>query len=76
MMRPKRQNLLLLAVLAAGTVSLKVNLAQNSGPHAPADPSIRNDWPTYNGGVNGDHYSPLTQITTQQCRPSDTGVEL
>jgi quinoprotein glucose dehydrogenase len=22
------------------------------------------DWPTYNGGVDGDHYSPLHQITT------------
>lgn len=26
------------------------------------------DWPTYNGGVNGDHYSPLHQITTANVR--------
>ncbi len=24
--------------------------------------STARDWPVYNGGVNGDHYSPLTQI--------------
>jgi quinoprotein glucose dehydrogenase len=64
-MRRTQRNLLLLAVLAAGTLSLrKIDLAQNPRPQAPADPSIRNDWPAYNGGVNGDHFSPLTQITT------------
>lgn len=26
--------------------------------------AAQTDWPTYNGGVNGDHYSPLNQITT------------
>lgn len=26
------------------------------------DQGAARDWPVYNGGVNGDHYSPLTQI--------------
>jgi quinoprotein glucose dehydrogenase len=30
---------------------------------ASGDPTARSDWRTYNGQVNGDHYSPLTQIT-------------
>ncbi|HEX4005905.1 MAG TPA: PQQ-binding-like beta-propeller repeat protein [Acidobacteriaceae bacterium] len=41
--------------LACLLFSLSVAAAQTaSGPDA--------DWPAYNGGVNGDHYSPLTQI--------------
>jgi quinoprotein glucose dehydrogenase len=26
-------------------------------------PAVRADWPSYNGDVTGDHYSPLNQIT-------------
>jgi glucose dehydrogenase len=29
----------------------------------PAGPATPMDWPAYNGGVNGDHYSWLSQIT-------------
>lgn len=29
---------------------------------ARGNESATRDWPVYNGGVNGDHYSPLTQI--------------
>ncbi|MGC2619120.1 MAG: PQQ-binding-like beta-propeller repeat protein [Acidobacteriaceae bacterium] len=42
-------------------------------------PSHNIDWPAYNGGVNGDHYSPLTQINRsnvahlQQAWVYDTG---
>ena len=28
----------------------------------------RTDWPVYNGGLDGDHYSPLTQITPQNVQ--------
>jgi len=28
----------------------------------------RTDWPAYNGGLDGDHYSPLTQITRENVR--------
>jgi glucose dehydrogenase len=39
------------------------------------------DWPVYNGGIDGDHYSPLTQITRknvhllQQAWAYDTGEQ-
>lgn len=39
------------------------------------------DWPVYNGGIDGDHYSPLTQITRtnvhllQKAWTYDTGEE-
>ena len=29
----------------------------------PAPPAAAGDWPTYNGPLAGDRYSPLTQIT-------------
>jgi alcohol dehydrogenase (cytochrome c) len=32
------------------------------------------DWPTYNGQSSGSRYSPLTQITDQQRRPSRADV--
>lgn len=37
-----------------------VQAARRSAPPAPAQRDV--DWPAYNGGVNGDHYSPLAQI--------------
>ena len=33
-----------------------------SGPFASSQNQQRVDWPAYNGGVNGDHYSALAQI--------------
>ncbi len=27
----------------------------------------RSDWPVYGGQVEGDHYSPLSQINREQC---------
>ena len=38
--------------------------SETAGARKHTDPDARLDWPTYNGGVNGDHYSPLAQITT------------
>jgi len=32
------------------------------GQNAPAAKDQSVDWPAYNGGVDGDHYSKLTQI--------------
>ena len=32
-------------------------------PAVPADPAAQMDWSAYNGGVDGDHYSSLSQIT-------------
>lgn len=29
-----------------------------------ASDDVRQDWPTYNGGIDSDHYSPLAQITS------------
>ena len=34
-----------------------------ASPFQSAAPSASTDWSVYNGGVDGDHYSPLTQIT-------------
>jgi quinoprotein glucose dehydrogenase len=38
--------------------------AQASGTESPQTSAARTDWPTYNGEITGDHYSPLNQITT------------
>jgi quinoprotein glucose dehydrogenase len=38
--------------------------AQASGTRNPGTSTARTDWPTYNGEITGDHYSPLNQITT------------
>src|SRR5216683_1087830 len=56
---------LALAVMALG---LGLWLYQPSATQAasvgkPADPAAPLDWSAYNGGVNGDHYSSLSQIT-------------
>jgi quinoprotein glucose dehydrogenase len=34
-----------------------------ASPFQSAAPAASTDWSVYNGGVDGDHYSPLTQIT-------------
>ncbi len=45
----------------------------------PPPDRLNHDWPAYNGGVDGDHYSPLTQINranVKNLRPAwtfDTG---
>src|SRR5664279_1740294 len=36
-------------------------LAASASPSAES--AVPTDWSVYTGGVNGDHYSPLTQIT-------------
>jgi quinoprotein glucose dehydrogenase len=35
---------------------------QEPHPVRAADSQQNTDWPAYNGGINGDHYSPLSQI--------------
>jgi quinoprotein glucose dehydrogenase len=42
--------------------------AQNHGTRKAESLPARTDWATYNGGVAGDHYSPLAQITTENVR--------
>jgi quinoprotein glucose dehydrogenase len=59
-----------LSTAAAAFLFAVAGVAQSSAPgtqqptHSsaatPAKPDV--DWPAYNGGVNGDHYSPLAQI--------------
>ncbi len=58
------------AALAFGITALGIGawLWQPRPTHAalagkPKDPTAAMDWPAYNGGVNGDHYSELAQIT-------------
>jgi len=47
----------------------------------PVNSTLQSDWPAYNGQVNGDHYSPLTQITPtnvahlKQVWRFDVGIE-
>jgi quinoprotein glucose dehydrogenase len=47
-----------------------------------AESAAPKDWSVYNGGVNGDHYSPLTQITPanvaglKQVWRVDVGVDV
>ena len=61
-----------LAVVAATAISLGAwfyqgHVAQAAYAGKPANPA-RTDWAAYNGGVTGDHYSPLNQITTANVR--------
>ena len=61
-----------LAVVAASVFSLCGWLCQGSGVQAAytdnSENPVRTDWSSYNGGVTGDHYSPLNQITTTNVR--------
>src|ERR1700734_2218898 len=62
-----------LAVVVTTTISLGVWLYQGHTAQAayagkPESPAARIDWAAYNGGVTGDHYSPLKQITTANVR--------
>jgi quinoprotein glucose dehydrogenase len=54
-----------LAAMTLGLVSWLYQpcAAQAASSRMPADPAVQMDWSAYNGGVDGDHYSPLLQIT-------------
>jgi quinoprotein glucose dehydrogenase len=56
------------AVLAA-VLGLGIASEWAAGQESPA-PGAQQDrgWPAYNGGVNGDHYSPLTQMNRTNVR--------
>jgi quinoprotein glucose dehydrogenase len=56
---------LALAVMALGLGSwlYQPSATQAASAGKPADPTAALDWSAYNGGVNGDHYSSLSQIT-------------
>jgi quinoprotein glucose dehydrogenase len=59
---------LALAVMALGLGAWlyqpRATQAASAGkPADPATPAAPMDWSAYNGGVNGDHYSELSQIT-------------
>jgi quinoprotein glucose dehydrogenase len=59
------------AVSVIGAIALSfcawiypVHAAHAGGTDNPEALATRTDWPTYNGEITGDHYSPLNQITT------------
>lgn len=56
---------LALAAMALGLVTwlYQPRAAQAASSGIPADPAAQMDWSAYNGGVDGDHYSSLSQIT-------------
>src|SRR5947209_292944 len=56
---------LALAVMVLGVcASLHQPLATRAASDArPVDSAVASDWPAYNGGADGDHYSSLSQIT-------------
>jgi glucose dehydrogenase len=56
---------LALAVMALGLGLwlYQPSATQAASPGKPAHPTVALDWSAYNGGVNGDHYSSLSQIT-------------
>lgn len=51
------------AALAFGTSLHHPLTAEAASGGTSSDPATTVDWPVYNGGVTGDHYSPLAQIT-------------
>ncbi|MFZ1135556.1 MAG: PQQ-binding-like beta-propeller repeat protein [Candidatus Korobacteraceae bacterium] len=53
---------LVATALVLGTCLYQPRATQGANAQT-ADPATQMDWSAYNGGVNGDHYSPLTQIT-------------
>ena len=69
----RRRDRAALAVVAATAIGLGAWFYQGHAVQAayagkPANPAVRTDWAAYNGGVTGDHYSPLKQITTANVR--------
>jgi quinoprotein glucose dehydrogenase len=49
-------------MLGLGVGLWQPRATQAASARTPPDP-IPTDWPVYNGGADGDHFSPLTQIT-------------
>jgi quinoprotein glucose dehydrogenase len=54
---------LLATALALVTWLYQPRAAQAASFGLPADPAAQMDWSAYNGGVDGDHFSSLSQIT-------------
>jgi quinoprotein glucose dehydrogenase len=57
-----------LSAFVTSLIALSAWLGHAHNVHAssvctPVDSTLQSDWPAYNGQVNGDHYSQLTQIT-------------
>jgi len=50
-------------VIGLGAWRYQPRAAQAASAGKPVDPTTASDWSAYNGGVDGDHYSPLSQIT-------------
>src|SRR5258705_7312020 len=50
-------------VLGLGARMYHAPATQAASAGKPVDPAAQVDWSTYNGGVDGDHYSSLSQIT-------------
>ena len=51
------------AALALGAWYCRGRFPQATYSAKSGNPAPRTDWSTYNGGLTGDHYSPLDQIT-------------
>ena len=51
------------AALVLGAWSCRGRFPQATHSAKSGNPAPRTDWSTYNGGLTGDHYSPLDQIT-------------
>ena len=54
---------LTVTALGLGSLLFEAHATQAASASTPANSVASTDWSTYNGGVDGDHYSPLTQIT-------------
>ncbi|MGA9565573.1 MAG: PQQ-binding-like beta-propeller repeat protein [Candidatus Korobacteraceae bacterium] len=54
---------LVTTALGLGTCLYQPRATQAASAGQTADSAATMGWSAYNGGVNGDHYSPLTQIT-------------
>src|SRR5688572_25427759 len=52
-----------LLAACAVLIGAALSSAQAPGASAPAPAAATGDWPTYNGPLAGDRYSPLAQIT-------------
>ena len=51
------------AALVLGAWYCRGRFPQATYSAKSGNPAPRTDWSTYNGGLTGDHYSPLDQIT-------------
>ena len=72
--RPNRcYKIVTFAVIATVAFSFDTPLYHADAVHAydaskTRESTVRTDWSIYNGGVTGDHYSPLDQITVANVR--------